>query len=268
MEAAKFGELKKLLSEFFTEESKEPEHKKADSRINQDVPETFFVVKDDRKVSGEYKTQREAVAKAKTIKGSWVEDDEGQVAWEPRGDSDRLDAAIKKLDSVAKKDEWSEEAREAAAKARRGEGGSSAKEHATKVIQSKTGHQLEAALKSSSLDPKVRKMIEGELNDRGNRGWPMNKANDSAKPDSTRRAALDKVLGRTSRKDADRPSTQRMFPSYTTAQLKEFLKTHEMDDEKRKKMETEVANRESGASVVRKTPQIEGGKVITKVGRL
>jgi len=68
-------------------------------------------------------------------------------------------------------------------------------------------------------------------------------------------------LNRNKAKDA------RMYPGYTTVQLKEFVKK-ESDPETKKKMEAEIAARESGASTVRVTPQILGGKPVNKIGRM
>lgn len=60
--------------------------------------------------------------------------------------------------------------------------------------------------------------------------------------------------------------TNRMYPSYTTANLRNMLDN--VDGETRAKMEAEIAARESGASLVKVTPQIDGGMVQAKVGRL
>jgi hypothetical protein len=58
----------------------------------------------------------------------------------------------------------------------------------------------------------------------------------------------------------------RMYPSYTTSQLKAAAPS--ADPATRAKMETEIAARESGASQQRVTPQIEGGKPMAKIGRM
>ena len=89
----------------------------------------------------------------------------------------RMDAAVRD-DAEAltniRCDEWSEEAREAALKAR--QAGAS---HATKTVSVKeagdkirnaSAEKLHAALKHQNTDPKVKKMIEKELDDRANRG--------------------------------------------------------------------------------------------------
>ena len=60
----------------------------------------------------------------------------------------------------------------------------------------------------------------------------------------------------------------RMFPSYTTAQLRAFLETDQVVGAQRAKMEAEIIARETGASVPAETPQIIGGKVQHRVGRL
>jgi len=63
---------------------------------------------------------------------------------------------------------------------------------------------------------------------------------------------------------------QRMFPSYTTAQLKQFVAegvTELRSAEKVEQIKREIAARESGASDVKVTPQIEGGKLHSIVGR-
>lgn len=58
----------------------------------------------------------------------------------------------------------------------------------------------------------------------------------------------------------------RMYPSYTTSQLKAAAPS--ADPATRAKMESEIAMRESGASQQRITPQIQGGRPMPKVGRL
>lgn len=74
--------------------------------------------------------------------------------------------------SDIRSDEWSEEAREAAAKARAGKsgGGTVSKSEAEKKVQGASREQLHAALKNSKTDPKVRTMIEKELDYRAEHG--------------------------------------------------------------------------------------------------
>ncbi len=55
--------------------------------------------------------------------------------------------------------------------------------------------------------------------------------------------------------------TNRMFPSSTTSELKSRLSTVGLDAETMAKIVKEIGARESGISVVKVTPQIEGGKV-------
>lgn len=57
---------------------------------------------------------------------------------------------------------------------------------------------------------------------------------------------------------------QRMYPSMTTTQLRQWV---ESGDATPLAME-ELARRDSGESQVRVTPQIMGGKVQTKIGRM
>ncbi len=56
----------------------------------------------------------------------------------------------------------------------------------------------------------------------------------------------------------------RNYPSYTTAQLEAYVAAGRGNET----MIQEIANRKAGASVVRVTPQIMGGKVVVKVGRI
>lgn len=68
--------------------------------------------------------------------------------------------------------------------------------------------------------------------------------------------------------------SKRKYPSYTTAQLESFvadIKANETGSDACMRMiamQDEIERRKSGLSVVRATPQIMGGKVMTKVGRL
>jgi hypothetical protein len=54
------------------------------------------------------------------------------------------------------------------------------------------------------------------------------------------------------------------YPSYTLADLKKAV----AEGRGNPKMEQEIADRESGKSAIRVTPQIMGGKVQTKIGRM
>ena len=56
----------------------------------------------------------------------------------------------------------------------------------------------------------------------------------------------------------------RKYPSYTLAELKKFV----AEGKGNAAMEQEIKDRESSASTVRETPQILGGKVQTRVGRM
>ena len=56
----------------------------------------------------------------------------------------------------------------------------------------------------------------------------------------------------------------RKYPSYTTQELEAFVATGKGDDT----MIQEIADRKAGISQIAITPQIMGGKVVTKVGRL
>lgn len=62
------------------------------------------------------------------------------------------------------------------------------------------------------------------------------------------------------------PRSKRMYPGYTLSELQEMVKT--ATGETLEKMSKEIVARESGASKVSVTPQIQGGKVQVKVGRL
>jgi hypothetical protein len=56
-----------------------------------------------------------------------------------------------------------------------------------------------------------------------------------------------------------RQELARLFPSYTTDELKKWLAGNSLDGATRAKVEKEVADRESGASKQRVTPQITPG---------
>lgn len=60
----------------------------------------------------------------------------------------------------------------------------------------------------------------------------------------------------------------RMFPSYTLAELEAWLLKPDLPADTRAKAEQEIAARKAGTSQVSVTPQILGGKPVTKVGRL
>lgn len=68
------------------------------------------------------------------------------------------------------------------------------------------------------------------------------------------------------RKLRDEPAKDaaRKWPSYTLAELEATVKAGKGSRE----MEEEIQNRKTGASQIRVTPQIEGGKVMTRVGRM
>jgi hypothetical protein len=68
--------------------------------------------------------------------------------------------------------------------------------------------------------------------------------------------------------------SKRMYPSYTTAQLEQMVertKANEPGSDACMKviaMQDEIERRKSGLSVAFHTPQILGGRPVTKVGRL
>lgn len=66
------------------------------------------------------------------------------------------------------------------------------------------------------------------------------------------------------RKLRDANDAARKWPSYTLAELEAAVKAGKGSRE----MEEEIQNRKSGSSQIRVTPQIEGGKVMTRVGRM
>ena len=85
----------------------------------------------------------------------------------------KIDDAVAAMDGLVKRcDEWSDESRKAAAEARKGgsSGSNTTKEEATKKIQGASKQSLESAIKHPNTDPKIKKMIEKELDDRGSRG--------------------------------------------------------------------------------------------------
>jgi hypothetical protein len=65
----------------------------------------------------------------------------------------------------------------------------------------------------------------------------------------------------------DAGRTTRLFPGYTTKELKSNV-VNVTDDATRAKMEGEIARREAGASVTYVVPQIEGGRAVPRVGRM
>ena len=68
--------------------------------------------------------------------------------------------------------------------------------------------------------------------------------------------------------------SKRMYPAYTTAQLESFvadIKANEIGSDACMRviaMQDEIERRQSGLSVAFHTPQIMGGRPVTKVGRL
>jgi hypothetical protein len=54
------------------------------------------------------------------------------------------------------------------------------------------------------------------------------------------------------------------YPSYTLAQLEEFVAKGEGND----KMKQEIEDRKRGGSEQKVTPQIEGGRAVPKIGRM
>lgn len=61
---------------------------------------------------------------------------------------------------------------------------------------------------------------------------------------------------------------KRLYPSYHISELKSWVKEGKLDPETNKKVLREIVARETGTSKVKVTPQIEGGKVKNKVGRM
>jgi hypothetical protein len=69
----------------------------------------------------------------------------------------------------------------------------------------------------------------------------------------------------------DSGQATRKYPSYTTAQLEAFVAegvTEIRSAEKVTDIAAEVAARKAGKSVIRVTPQIGGGRPVSKIGRL
>lgn len=65
----------------------------------------------------------------------------------------------------------------------------------------------------------------------------------------------------------DTGRTNRKFPSYTLAELERMV-GKVADPAVRATMQGEIDGRKAGTSVAFKVPQVEGGKVAIKVGRL
>jgi hypothetical protein len=64
--------------------------------------------------------------------------------------------------------------------------------------------------------------------------------------------------------------TTRKYPSYTTKQLESMVDIIKKTDDvvSLKAIQDEIDRRKAGLSVVKPTPQIAGGKIVTRVGRL
>jgi len=112
MDDAKFGTLKKLLDEFFSEEAKEPEHKKADGNNTYKVEVRLKDESFPKSQSFVYRTitvSAESEDRAKALALSKVSGAGKSVTNIHRADEDRsakLDAALAKADAIAaKKDE-------------------------------------------------------------------------------------------------------------------------------------------------------------------
>jgi hypothetical protein len=108
----------------------------------------------------------------------------------------RLDVALAKADAIAKADAGFEESKHPRAEdGKFGSGGASSGGSSTSraastskgnaaertasartEISKRTGYQLEVILKNPNTDPKVKKLIEKELDERGGSGWSMDKA--------------------------------------------------------------------------------------------
>jgi len=102
---------------------------------------------------------------------------------------------------------------------------------------------------------------------------------DAAKLDAAVRK-FDALSGRfdafcAGRKDADaggmgNPGRKRLYPSYTTVELKKWLIEKTLDPATKDKVEEEVRARETGESKPFVTPQVEnkGFKPVNKLGRM
>jgi hypothetical protein len=62
----------------------------------------------------------------------------------------------------------------------------------------------------------------------------------------------------------DGATSTRKYPSYTTAQLEAFVASGQGNAV----MVKEIADRKAGFSVIHATPQLHGGKVQIKIGRM
>ena len=62
----------------------------------------------------------------------------------------------------------------------------------------------------------------------------------------------------------DGATTTRKYPSYTTAALEAFVASGQGNSV----MVQEIEDRKAGISVIHVTPQLQGGKVQTKIGRM
>lgn len=60
------------------------------------------------------------------------------------------------------------------------------------------------------------------------------------------------------------PKSNRKYPAYSLAKLEALVEAGEGNPV----MVQEIADRKAGISTIRVTPQIEGGKVQTKIGRM
>jgi hypothetical protein len=65
----------------------------------------------------------------------------------------------------------------------------------------------------------------------------------------------------------DAAKSNRLYPSYTTAQLKTFVIV-ESDPVIAARMQGEIDRREAGLSNILVTPQIKGGRATPRIGRM
>jgi len=66
----------------------------------------------------------------------------------------------------------------------------------------------------------------------------------------------------------DAAKSNRLYPSYTTKELKITLATKTLDEAVRAKMQGEVDRRDAGVSVHRPTPVSHGGISVPRIGRM
>lgn len=66
----------------------------------------------------------------------------------------------------------------------------------------------------------------------------------------------------------DAAKSNRLYPAYTTKELKITLATKALDEVTRAKMQGEVDRRDAGLSVHRPTPVTHGGITIPRIGRM